>query len=53
MLSEGAGFTLVEVCTMLLFASPAVPQWTPSRRVGSSAFQILGESKPSLLRSEM
>ena len=52
-LSDGAAFTLLEVCTMLALASPVLPQCTPNRNVGSRSFQIFGESKPSLLRSEM
>src|SRR5258708_2342577 len=49
--SEASVFTLVLVCTMLLFGSPLTPKCTPSRWVGSIAFQICGESAPSLLRA--
>ena len=52
MLSLAAAFMLVDVCTMLLFASVVEPKCTPNWNVGSSAFQIIGESTPSLLRSE-
>ncbi len=51
--SAGDVSSLPESCVMLLFVSPVDCEWMPSSCVGSSAFQIFGESKPSPLRSEL